>query len=85
MSRKLNGKFTVTGVVAALAFSALFLTCDVGLGPLVNTEKPVVSMPDKNTAPGSFLKGNSNCIELKIDQPTADIAKVYMDVLNLPR
>jgi len=60
----------------------IFTTCDnsIGLGPKVNTEKPVIKTPDDaDTKPGDFLQGDENLIWLDVQQEFG-IAKVYMDV-----
>lgn len=56
-------------------------TCEnlVGLGDMVNTEKPLISMPGDSDAPGSFLKGQVNCLEFKVDQKFG-VKKVYLTV-----
>jgi len=72
------------GVFSLFVFLICFTTCDVlgtiGMGNMVNTEKPAISMPDDSgNAPGSFMRGNLNCIELSVEQPFG-ISEVYMTV-----
>jgi len=65
-------------VLVFLTFS-IYTACEIGLGEMVNTEKPVISMPSDSLSPGAFIQGNSNCIELQVDQPFG-IDRVYMNV-----
>ena len=67
---------------------AVFTACQnpVGLGPRVNTEKPVINVEGENT-PGSFLSGDGkngrNRIELEIDQPFGlDSVYVYISYID---
>ena len=74
---------SVIKVFLVLSMSVLiFTTCDnsIGLGPKVNTEKPVIKTPeDEKNGPGSFLQGTDNRIYLEVEQEFG-IAKVYMEV-----
>jgi len=74
---------SVIKVISLLFLSVLiFTTCDnsIGLGPKVNTEKPVIKTPDDaENGPGSFLQGSGNRIYLEVEQEFG-IAKVYMEV-----
>ena len=59
----------------------LFFACDtpVGLGSVVNTEKPVIKIPDAGVSrPGSFLHGGINIIYLEVEQKFG-IQAVYMN------
>jgi hypothetical protein len=72
------------GLLLTLAL-LLFTTCDVGLGMLVNTEKPVIKNAGDN-APGSFLHGTENKIQLDVSNSlgfkidTVFIEVEYVDV-----
>jgi len=74
---------SVIKVFLMLLLSVLiFTTCDnsIGLGPKVNTEKPVIKTPDDaDNKPGAFLQGSGNKIYLDVEQEFG-IARVYMEV-----
>ncbi|MCL2196041.1 MAG: hypothetical protein FWB77_00340 [Treponema sp.] len=75
-----TGKNLFVFVLMLLALTVVLTTCELGLGAMVNTEKPKISMPENSdTAPGAFLQGGYNCIELQVDQPFG-IDFVYMNV-----
>jgi len=59
----------------------LFTTCEdiAGLGPKVNTEKPVIKSDEDGSQPGDFLQGPDNEIWLNVEQEFG-ISRVYMDV-----
>ncbi|MCL2229467.1 MAG: hypothetical protein FWC01_00055 [Treponema sp.] len=67
----------IFAVMAVLMLAA----CDVGLGMRVNTDRPIIGMPEDEgaAAPGAFLFGNSNTIILDIEQPFG-IDEVFMDI-----
>jgi len=44
-----------SGLLVFLALAVLFSACDVGLGQMVNTKVPVISMPEEDSEPGSYL------------------------------
>jgi len=68
------------GVLVLAAMVILLTTCDIGLGNRVNTDRPVIGMPDDGEhAPGSFLKGNNNEITLDVQQPFG-LDSVYMTI-----
>ncbi|WP_461247542.1 hypothetical protein, partial [Treponema sp. R6D11] len=48
------------GILAVLFIIFIFTTCDIGLGQIVNTEKPIISNGDDGNGPGSFLQGENN-------------------------
>ena len=61
-----------------LLAACFFSSCEVGLGPRVNTERPVISIPDEGVSqPGSFLAGGSNIIYLNVEQEFG-LQTVYM-------
>ena len=65
-----------------LLAAGLFFACNnpLGLGDKVNTEKPVINIPDDSeTAPGAFLTGEDNLILLDVKQPYG-LSEVYMTV-----
>ena len=62
-----------------LAFTISFTACDIGLGEIVNTSKPTIAIPDDGIAPGAFLEGDHNLIELDVQQPYG-MSEVYMIV-----
>jgi len=68
-------------IIIFLILGGFLSTCDmpIGLGEKVNTEKPVISMPENNNSPGSFLFGTLNCIELQVEQPFG-VNQVYMTI-----
>jgi hypothetical protein len=69
------------GVLLTLALLLVFTTCDIGLGQIVNTEKPVIKSAGDDNLPGSFLQGNSNKIELDVKNSLGfDISVVYIEV-----
>ena len=44
-------------------------SCDLALGPRVNTEKPVISLPeDGNNVPGAYLQGSDNLVLIEVEQ-----------------
>jgi len=58
----------------------LFTTCDIGLGQIVNTEKPVINSAGDNP-PGTFLQGKENKIALDVSNKLGfKIVEVWMDV-----
>jgi len=69
------------GIFAVLAVIFIFTTCDIGLGPIVNTEKPIISNGEEGNGPGSFLQGTDNTIELNVENKLGfKIDDVWMDV-----
>jgi len=69
------------GIFAVLAIIFIFTTCDIGLGPIVNTEKPVISNGEDGNGPGSFLQGKNNPIELNVENKLGfKIDEVFMEV-----
>jgi len=59
-------KLSVCFLTAVFAvFAMVFTTCELGLGSMVNTEKPLISTPadDPNSTPGAFLQTH-NCANL---------------------
>jgi len=69
------------GIFAVLAIIFIFTTCDIGLGPIVNTEKPVIQNGDDGNGPGSFLQGSNNTIELNVENKLGfKIDEVFMEV-----
>jgi len=44
---KFSGRVLCAGVFALLAFVVVLTTCDIGLGSMVNTEVPVISLPNQ--------------------------------------
>ena len=68
MSNLFRLKSVMTGVIL-IVISALFAACDIGLGPMVNTEIPVISIPKDGKEPGTSLQGSDNRIELNVEQP----------------
>jgi large repetitive protein len=68
------------GILAVIT-TFLFTTCDIGLGQIVNTEKPIISNGDDGNGPGSFLQGGSNLIELEVENKLGfKIDEVFMEV-----
>jgi len=68
------------GILIVISIFLLFTTCDIGLGQIVNTEKPVIQNAGEN-APGAFLQGGSNTIELNVENKLGfGIKEVYMEV-----
>ena len=45
----------------------LFSSCEIGLGPRLNTEKPVISIPEESR-PGSFIDNDNNTIYVDVEQ-----------------
>jgi len=75
--------FLGAGILIVMSI-LLFTTCDIGLGPIVNTEKPVINSAGDN-APGAFLQGKDNKIDLDVsNQLGFKIETVYMDVEYTP-
>jgi len=76
----------VLGLIATL--TVLFTTCEqpISLGTKVNTEKPVISMPEgSETTPGVYLKSNTiNVIELDVQQEFG-LKEVFMDVVYIDK
>jgi large repetitive protein len=69
------------GILITISIFLLFTTCDIGLGQIVNTEKPVISNGDDGNGPGSFLQGGSNKIELEVENKLGfKIEEVFMEV-----
>ena len=70
-----------SGVLIAIStFLLLFTTCDIGLGPIVNTEKPIIKNSGNNV-PGAYLQGASNPIELDVSNKMGfKIEEVWMDI-----
>ena len=69
------------GIFAVLAVIFIFTTCDIGLGPIVNTEKPVIQNGNDGNGPGSFLQGRSNKIELEVENKLGfKIDEVFIEV-----
>ena len=66
-------QFKGSNIYLVLASIFIFAACDapIGLGSMINTEKPKISLPNESpTSAGSFLKGNDiNTIELNVEQP----------------
>jgi len=75
---------SVIKVISLLLLSfIIFTTCDnsVGLGPLVNTEKPVIKNAGDDNLPGSFLQGTKNPIKLDVENSLGfEIKTVEMEV-----
>jgi len=68
------------GIFAVLAIILIFTTCDIGLGQIVNTEKPVINTAGNNP-PGTFLQGPDNRIALDVSNKLGfKIVEVWMDV-----
>ena len=76
---KISSKILCAGVLTLLTFTVIFTACEIGLGDIVNTERPIIAMPEDGNAPGSFMKGSQNCLELSVEQPFG-IDNVYMTV-----
>jgi len=69
------------GILAVITTLLVFSTCDIGLGPIVNTEKPVISNGEDGNGPGSFLQGENNKIELNVENKLGfKIDEVFMEV-----
>jgi len=69
------------GIFAVITTLLIFTTCDIGLGQIVNTEKPIISNGEDGNGPGSFLHGTDNLIELNVENKLGfKIDEVYMDV-----
>jgi len=68
------------GILIIVSILLLFTTCDIGLGPIVNTEKPVINSAGENP-PGTFLQGKDNPIALDIKNKLGfKIVEVWMDI-----
>ena len=81
MSEKLNRKFfNLGGFIVLTVVVTLFLTCDIGLGEIVNTKDPSISRPNRESPQDNYLRGSSNCIELEVGNTKADLSEVYMNV-----
>ena len=71
---------TGVGILAVLTIIMLFTACDIGLGQIVNTEKPVINTAG-DTPPGSYLQGTNNKIPLDVSNKLGfKIVEVWMDV-----
>ena len=71
-----------SGLLVFLALAVLFAACDVGLGEMVNTEKPMISSVGDDSAPGAFLQSDENGqsrIEFEVKQDFG-LEEVYADV-----
>lgn len=72
----------VGSAMVFMTLLVLFINCEnpIGLGSMVNTETPVISMPDdSDNAPGAFLQGSGNRILLEVEQPFG-LSEVFMTV-----
>jgi len=69
------------GISTVLIITLILSTaCDIGLGQIVNTEKPVINSAG-DAPPGTFLQGDKNKIELDISNKLGfKIVEVWMDV-----
>jgi len=68
------------GILIVISILLLFTTCDIGLGQIVNTEKPVINSAGDNP-PGTFLQGKENKIALDVSNKLGfKIVEVWMDV-----
>jgi len=76
-------KTHIMGVAILLSLAiilVLFTTCDIGLGQIVNTEKPVINSAGDNP-PGTFLQGTDNKIALDVSNKLGfKIVEVWMDI-----
>jgi len=80
MSKKSRKNLVITGGLILLLTFVPLTTCDIGLGEIVNTDVPVIKMPDgNNKEPGAFLVGDENKIVLDVQQPFG-LSEVYMEV-----
>jgi hypothetical protein len=69
------------GILLTLALVLVFTTCDIGLGKLVNTEKPIIGNAGDNNQPGAFMQGGGNKIELDVENKLGfKIETVYMEI-----
>ncbi|MCL2804592.1 MAG: hypothetical protein FWD26_01460 [Treponema sp.] len=65
-----------------LVFLIVFAACEVGLGSMVNTDKPQISIPDDNNggySPGSFIKGDNIIMSVNVVQPFG-MREVFMTI-----
>ena len=76
-----NPILMVSGILIVISILiVLFTTCDIGLGQIVNTEKPVINTAGDNP-PGTFLRGKDNRIALDVSNKLGfKIVEVWMDV-----
>jgi len=73
------------GIIAIFILCVLFTACDIGLGQIVNTEKPVINTAGENP-PGTFLQGSENKIVLDVSNKLGfKIVEVWMDVDYIDR
>jgi len=81
--QNITQKTHIMGVAILLSLAiilVLFTTCDIGLGQIVNTEKPVINSAGDNP-PGTFLQGTDNKIALDVSNKLGfKIVEVWMDV-----
>jgi len=75
-------KQTLFTILVILSLALFFAGCEnlIGLGKMVNTDIPVISIPGEGeNQPGSFLSGDENQIELSVEQPFG-LDSVYMTI-----
>ncbi|MCL2210502.1 MAG: hypothetical protein FWB95_01110, partial [Treponema sp.] len=76
--------FTVLGGLVLISAILTLSTCDLALGDMVNTTRPIITAPeDSETTPGDYIAGENTRIELDVQQPFG-LAEVYMEIWFQP-
>ena len=69
-------------VLKLFVLTSFLAACDIGLGGMINTEKPVISYPEGahgSLQPGGYLHGKDNSVEFKVEQPFG-VASAFLTV-----
>jgi len=84
----MNIRTLKTAILPAIFFifgCFVLTTCELSLGPQVNTERPIIGVPDgADNSPGSFISGSDNRMEIEVEQPFG-LDSVYMTVWFTPK
>jgi len=90
MSKLLTGKnlfIACLAVLLAVTVVVILTTCNmpVGLGSIVNTDKPEVGLHGDKSLPGAFLQGSDNVVWIDVRQDFGvDEENVYMEIEFIP-